>query len=345
MPKQTAQPVKEEYWNIHEILRYQRNFMLINSERSIGKTYTTQKWVIEKCLKEKRQFAYIVRTKDQKKKGVFQQAFEKVEKNEFKGKEFSWDTETLTIDGELVGWCFALSESQQLKQRSFPNVDYFIFDEYIIEKDSSSSYVKGMAEPTLLLSIYDTVDRREDRVKVFMLANNATFYNPYHLNPAFPVANIELGKIWKNENVLYQRPIATEWVRRKNTGTKFARMVDSTDYGRFATRGEFIEDEETFIAKHEGTARYSFTIRVGGINFGIWTDMNVTGLMYVSEKVDPSCPIIYALTLDDQSENTLVTKVKSAHINRFTQAVKQGVVRYESMLIKKMCEKAIAKLI
>lgn len=38
------------HWNIYEILPYQRNFNFINSERSIGKTYTTEAYVIDKCI-------------------------------------------------------------------------------------------------------------------------------------------------------------------------------------------------------------------------------------------------------------------------------------------------------
>lgn len=343
MPRH-ALDIKESYWDIHEILRYQRNFMLINSERSIGKTYTTQKWVLERCLKTGRQFAFIVRTQDEKKKGAFKQAFEKVERNEFPNKEFQWDVETLSIEGEQIGWCFALSESQKLKKRSFPAVDWFIFDEYMLEAGSAASYVKGFKEPDLFLSIYHTVDRDEDRVKVFMLGNNTTFYNPYHLHPAFNVQQVKRGEIWKSANVLYQWAEATPWVKAKKGKSKFGRMIEGSEYGAFANQGEYIEDEECFIAVHDGKANYSFTMKVNGLDFGVYVDLT-KGLMYVSEKVDPSCPLTYALTLEDQTENVLVTKVQSVHIKRFTKAVRLGLLRYESMLIKKMCEKAIAKLL
>lgn len=57
------------YWDINKILPYQRNFNLINGERSIGKTYTTQKWVVGKCLEKHQQFVYLVRTQSEKKEG------------------------------------------------------------------------------------------------------------------------------------------------------------------------------------------------------------------------------------------------------------------------------------
>lgn len=336
--------IPEQYWDIGEILRYQRNFMLINSERSIGKTYTTQKWVLQQCLKRKRQFCYIVRTKKEREKGVFQEAFEKVQTNEFAGHDFKWTDDTCIIDGEIVGICFCLSESQEIKKRSFPQIDYLIFDEYMIEKQSNARYVKGFKEPDILLNIYHTIDRDEDRVKCFLLGNNTSFYNPYHLHPAFKVEPIKRGEIWKSANVLYQWAEASEYVKAKKTKSKFGRMIAGTEYGIFSNVGEYIEDEESFIEKHTSTANYYCTIKVNGMDFGLYADQQ-KGRMYVSEKVDPSCPLTYALTLEDQSENVLVTRVKSAHMDRFAKAVRMGILRYESMLIKKACETAIQKLL
>ena len=38
------------HWNIYDILPYQRNFNLINGERSMGKTYTCQMFTLDKCI-------------------------------------------------------------------------------------------------------------------------------------------------------------------------------------------------------------------------------------------------------------------------------------------------------
>lgn len=333
-----------KYWNIHEILPYQRNFNLINGERSIGKTYGTEKWTIDKCLTRKRQFMYIVRTQSEKQEGVFKQAFEKLERQEFGDVEFDWDKEVVTINKDIGGWCIALSESQKIKKRSFPQVDYFIFDEYMLEESSKSAYVSGFKEPDLLLSLYQTVDRDEDRVKVFMLGNNTSFFNPYHLHPAFNIQPVKKGGIWTSKNVLYQWATATEDVKNKKKQSKFSQMIEDTRYGEYATDGNYIEDNSAFIDTHGGKSRYLCTVIVNGIRLGIYIDMQ-KGLMYVSEKVDPSCPLEYALTLEDHSENVLLTKARTACIDGISRAVKTGTLRYESMLIKKVCEKAMYMLL
>lgn len=336
--------LKKLYWNINDILPYQRNFNMINGERSIGKTYTTQKWVVDRCIKRDSQFVYIVRTQMEKKEGVFQKAFEKVELNEFRDHEFSWDTETLSIDGELKGFCIALSETQKFKKRSFPLVDYIIFDEYMIEEKSSARYISGWNEPDLLLSLYQTIDRDEDRVKVFMLGNNTSFYNPYHIHKAFNVKPIKRGGIWVGDNVLYQYAEATEYVKDVKEQSKFSKMIKGTKYGDYASDGKYIEDKETFLGVHDGNARYQFTIIVNGMKFGVYYGME-KGLMYISEKYDEKHPFVYALTLEDHSENVSLTKIKRGGLVYFSKMIKMGLIRYESMLIRKICEKAIYSLI
>ena len=51
-----------KYWDIGEILAYQRNFNFINGERSIGKSYTTLKFMIKKAIQTGCEFVYIVST-------------------------------------------------------------------------------------------------------------------------------------------------------------------------------------------------------------------------------------------------------------------------------------------
>ena len=275
------------YWDINKILPYQRNFNLINGERSIGKTYTTQKWVVGKCLEKQQQFVYLVRTQSEKKEGVLERAFEKVMTKEFPGVETAYTEETMSANGEIIGFCIAISESQKIKKRSFPNVYYIIFDEYMLEDSSRSSYVSGWKEPDLLLSIYHTIDREEDRVKVFMLGNNTSFFNPYHLHPAFNIQPIKQGQIWTSENVLYQWAEGSKDLKEKRATSKFGKMIQNTRYGEYASAGHFIEDNEDFIAVHDGKAQYEFTIICGGIQYGVYADQN-KGLVYISDKTDPS---------------------------------------------------------
>lgn len=344
-----------KYWDINQILPYQRCFNFINAERSIGKTYTTEKYVLDKCIKTGCEFVYIVRTQDEKKKGILGSAFEKVLLNEFPKYNITSTNEDIFLNVEheesdviehiTLGYCLALSEAVKIKKRSFPKVKYLIFDEYMLENKQGGQYVNGWKEPDLLLSIYHTIDREEDRVICFMLGNNTAFYNPYHMHPAFNIPNIEKGKIWISENVLFQWAISSNELKEQKLKCKYLRMIDNTDYGKYAKNGDYVDDNYNFIEKLTTTARYMFTLEYDSNKFGVYSDMK-NGVIYISDKVDPSCILNYALTVDDHKENTLLTRSSNlTQLKWLSQQFKLGNVRYVSMDIKIKCEKAIALLL
>ena len=334
-----------KYWDIGKILSYQRNFNFINGERSIGKTYTTEKFFIDKAIKTGKEFVYITRTQDEKRNGIFKEAFSKVISREFPDKEIIFTNEEciLKIDEykRCLGYCIALSEALKIKKRSFPNVYYLMFDEYMLENKGLTRYVNGWKEPELFLSLYHTIDREEDRVICFLLGNNTTFYNPYHMHPAFQIPHIKKGQIWAGENVLFQWAEGTEELREEKANCKFLKMLNDTTYGKYAVKGDYIEDSDEFIEKRSAEARVSFNIEYMGNTYGIWNDMK-HGRIYIDTKTDPDCTLNYALTLEDHSENTMLTSTKSIScLNWLSQNFKLGNVRFVSMEVKKMCEGAI----
>lgn len=293
------------YWDINEILPYQRNFNFINGERSIGKSYTTQKWVLNKCLKEHREFVYILRTQKEKQNGGFEKAFEKVIIREFPEYMFSFSSEECRVkygDNDItIGYCIALTEAVQIKKRSYPNVYYLIFDEYMLEADQSISYVSGWKEPNLFLNIYHTIDREEDRVMCFLLGNNTNFFNPYHLHPAFRIPDVDRGKIWKSENVLFQWAKADKQLQEKKTSSKFLRMIDGSAYGNYAKDGHYADEGAQFIGTLPRSAKPLCNIRSEGEIYCCYLDTDNSKL-YFTDKAYPTCKYNYALTKNDLDE-------------------------------------------
>lgn len=342
------------HWNIYEILPYQRNFNFINGERSIGKTYTALMYVLDKCLEKGLEFIYVVRSQDEKKRGAFQDGLKKVVIREFNDFLFKFTTEDMyrVIEGEngedekiQIGYCIALSEAVKVKKRSFPNVKFIIFDEYMLEENSVTQYVNGWKEPDLFLSIYHTIDREEDRVMCFCLGNNTKFHNPYHLHKAFNIQSVNKGEIWTSENVLFQNAKATTSLKEKKSTSKFLRMLNDSTYGKYAVQGDYIYDNYSFMEKMQTTCRYSFTMEYDTLKFGVYSDIKI-GLIFISDKVDPSCKLIYALTLKDHKENTLLTEGRqTTHLRWLADNFKLGNVRFTSMEVKTKSEKGIALLL
>lgn len=281
------------YWNIKELLPYQRNFNFVNSVRSQGKSYTTCGFFIERFLKKGEQFLFVVRNANEKQAGAMKKWSEKILMNEFPDLEVEITSETMYMkegkkktDWIPMGHCRALSEALKIKKQSFPLVKWMCMDEYMLEPKNFSMYVNGWYEPDLLLNLYHTVDREEDRVVVFMLGNNTTFYNPYHLHPAFQIPKVEPGKIWKSENVLFQNYEASDTLKEKAKKNKFLRMIQGTEYSDYAQEGNYHDNEE-FISERPRGATYSWTLCCGSDCFGVWCyGRNRT--VYISDIYNPT---------------------------------------------------------
>lgn len=335
------------YWNIHEILPYQKNFNFINGPRSIGKSYTTQKFVLRKCLEKGLQFVYITRTIAERKEGVFKQAFEKVCVQEFPDYSFEFTSDVMTNpdDGAIIGYCIALTEAQKKKKPSYPQVKYIIFDEYMLEMNNSGRYVNGWREPDTFLSLYHTIDREEDRVICFLLGNNTSFFNPYHMHPAFSIPEISPGGIWYSKNVLYQWALPSEELKEEKAKSKFIQMIEGTSYSQYAVTGSYIEDNRNFVEVRTSNARHLFYFEYMGARYGVWYDANA-GRIFIDYKYDPSCRMAYALTLADHTENTTLTQGKKPTLLEWLgQNFKRGNVRYVNMAVKKMAEQAIVLIL
>ena len=142
-----------KYWNIKNYLPYQRCFNLINSERSIGKTYTAQGFFLERALQKGEEFIYIVRTQDEKKGGIFEKAFAKVIMNEFKEIEFEFtsdecvrvieDEESGAKEKIPLGYCIALSEATKKKKINFPNVKWLMLTNTLLTKKRRTLTLTG----------------------------------------------------------------------------------------------------------------------------------------------------------------------------------------------------------
>lgn len=345
---------RSKYYDPTRILPYQRNFIFINGVRSIGKTYSWQLFILDYCLKNDMEFIYLVRTKFQiRQNKIFKAAFEKV-LLEFPNLIYEIKDDAITIkyftsdkkqQERILGRCISISGYREVKQMSFPNVKFIMFDEYMIEGESTREYVDGFQEPNRVLSIYHTIDRDEDRVIFIGLGNNTTFYNPYHMHPAFNIPYTPQGGLWMSENVLFQWASPSELLREEKSKTRFDRMIQGSLYGNYASKGDYVNDSANLVEQRTKKSIYYFTLDYLGKSYGVFVD-EYKGVGYISEKYDEDYPRRHALTLKDHKENTLLTKGKTSHdIDWLSKQFKLGNIRYESMEIKALIEKGITLIL
>ncbi len=336
-----------KYWSPSTLLPYNRNFNFINSSRGIGKTYNMWIFLLNRALNNCDEFVYIVRTQNDKQEGRMRSAAQKVLNEQFPDLPVVSDNNTMWLEsknGQVLGHCLALSEAYKAKRSvSLPNVKWLFFDEYILE--GGYGYVHGWKEPDLLLNLYHTIDREKDKVVCFMCANTVSFYNPYHLHPAFAIPQGKPGKIWHSENVLFQWAEPSAELQEQKSNCKFLRMIDGTGYGRYAKDGQYIEDKTALIDKRPVRAKLRFNVLANDETFGVWYDAD-TQIYYIDNKCNLAGMQTYVASIEEHLPGAKLLRIGgNLEIMLFSNAFKEGQARFTSMEVQAKCLSWIHKLV
>lgn len=303
---------------------------IIVGARGCGKTYSLKQRAYNNFVKRGEQFIYLRRYDselDMVKEGLFNDVIKANPEYNIEYKQGGM----YFIDNELAGWAVSLSKSNYYKSASFPDVTLIIFDEFIIEEGQGIHYLKN--EVRKLLDFIETVARMRENVKVFMLANALSVINPYMLYWKIDVSpNKPLVKVC--DGLVLCELVGDDDFKEKKRETIFGRLNAGTEYERMSVDNEFILDSTAFLEKREGDARYLFTFTHEGLQMGLWLDYK-TGLYYVSEKVDPSCKLVYSTTLPDHSPNKMLVKRGDKGLfGHLVWAFKHAQLRFESQQVK-----------
>lgn len=315
------------YWNINEPLTYNALYNFIVGNRGSGKSYGTKEFCIKRFLKNKEQFVYVRRFKTELKKlntffNDIHEAFDGV-KFDVKGKTF-W------INDELAGYAIALSTAKVEKSNAYPQVKTIMFDEFILDR-GFHKYIPD--EVTSFLELYETIARMREGVRVIFLANAISWTNPYFLY--FNVQPPVKGKtIWCKNDLLVQLVADSEFIANKKK-TRFAKVIAGTEYANYSIDNIMLRDSNTFVTAAPKTGKYLFTIKSGGKFYGVWFAIDCS-ILFISEKFDPSCKLIYVTIMDDHTPNTMLLKsiAKSENMKTLEKSFKRGLVYFDSIKTK-----------
>ena len=354
---------QSKYWDIERTLTHNVLFYVIVGNRSAGKTYACKKRGINNFIKKGEQFVYVRRYENDLKDSLPTFFDDIIKNNEYPDYEFKVDgtklycrmkvdenkKQTWTKE-DVCGYGVVLSTADNKKSISYPNVTLIIYDEFMLDSQSSMQrYLKN--EPRSLMSLYETVARpgtEHPRCILFMLSNSISINNPYFLT--WDLQMPDTSKPDKNGKYIWHHPkrsIIVENVKKSEMVEakkqhEFYTITKGTGYDDFSIDNSFINDDETFVEKRSSTARPYFSFIYKDQRFGVWISM-IDGLMWVSDKFDPGYPIVYSITMKDHKPNTMFlrSRKQAQHFNNFIQAYKDGCVRFESTLIKSMCYEVI----
>lgn len=318
------------FYDYNKVLSYNALFNFIIGERGVGKTYGSKKFCINRFLKKGEQFVYLRRYKTELKEAAgdtnrfFGQMYE-----EFPDHEFAVSGNKLMCDKKVMGYALPLSVANILKSTSFNKVGTIVFDEFIIDK-GTYHYLQNEVEQ--MLDLVETVARLRD-IRVLFLGNAISITNPYftYFNLSLPYkSDIKTFK----EGLILVNYIANYEYREVKHKSKFGRLIEGTEYSKYAIDNEFLRDSKSFIRKKSNEAKFYFIFTYNKQTYGVWNDWN-EGKIYFSKDYDSKCPIHFTVNTDDHDEETRLLKLRtSVFFKSVIEHYRLGALYFESQTIK-----------
>lgn len=328
------------YWDPNETRSYNAIFNFVIGSRGCGKTYGALKYVIKKWLATRgtdnpwqfiytRRFATELEGLTSGVRGSVGTVFDAV-RREFPGHKLEAKNNVLLCDDEAMGYAIPLNKGGTLKSNPMPFVHTIIFEEFLIT-DSAHHYYRDEAK--LMLDFHITVDRYENRVTWFFLANNAGINNPYftYFNLDYPKKRRKL--FGNDKQILVELCENPEFIDNVKQ-TRLGKLIAETKFGEYAIENKAIDNNNDFIMKKTGTCDYQFMFLYFDKKIGIWFDYK-NCCYFISNDVIENGTRCYAATTFDQKPNVMLFKGnRGILINRLIEGYKNGIVFYESAALK-----------
>lgn len=325
------------FYDYQKVLTYNAILYIIIGERGVGKTYGFKKFAIKRFLRTGKQFVYLRRYDSDLEESVGsntdQKFFEQI-KNEFpehtfkisKGKK----VRKLFIDEKICGYALPLSASDSLKSSSYEGVDIICYDEFMLKEGSNQHYLKN--EPEVILDLIETVGRLRD-IRVFCLGNAISTTCPLmsYFDLTLPY-NSDI-KTFK-DGLIVVNYIKNLKYREVKHNSRFGKLIDGTRYSKYAIDNEFLADSKAFIRKKTSTCKFYFIIKLNFVDYGVWRD-NKNNYIFISEDIDPNCPIRFAVNNENHDENSILARCRTnPYFKNVFNHYKLGALFFENQKTK-----------
>lgn len=223
-----------KYYSTNSIDNKKATYNVIFGERSNGKTYAMLKKGLEQYWDNGGQLAYVRRWKEDVIGRRAQRLYSGINENgeveritggTFTGVHYhagrfylcNYDDKGKAIygDTDIIGFTFALSDSEHDKSTSFPNVNIICFDEFLTNR----LYLND--EFVLFMNVVSTIVRKRTDVKIYMLGNTVNKYCPYFQEMGLNhILKMEQGTIDLYRYGESPLTVAVEYCKSLATGSK-----------------------------------------------------------------------------------------------------------------------------
>lgn len=319
---------------------------IVTGARSFGKTYGWKKVCIRAYLEKGWTWGYL-RTFDQEIKDLLadgQDAFfsDIMRNNEFPGYKFRClgrlmqvgkfkvndDGEEIVDKWETMGQLLALTKAQSYKGKAVANMHYVVFDEFIRET-RIPPYPRDCVG--MLMNLWETLDRREDRVKIIMLANAADIVNPYfvewHITPP-PAGSKKRVKVGRG--YIFVQNCWSKAFEQMADDSNIGMLTAGTKYASYAQMNEFRNADDKFIAERPKRSQATRNIKWGNEVFCIWMDLALNGKMYVVGKECKDVPTL-ALMREDMEPDLYLIERSDPILKGYARIYRNGLMWFDSV--------------
>ena len=321
------------WYDFSRILSFNAVFMMVVGGRGLGKTYGAKKYAIKNYLKRGEQFIYLRRF--QKEMGAKNTFFADIA-SEFPecGFKINGNEALITRNPndekpsyEVIGYFVCLSVAQSKKSVSYPLVTTIIFDEFILER-GFNRYMDN--EDEVFINFYNTVDRWQDKTKVFFLANSVSIMNPYFI--AWDIDPVQEWVHYKNF-VVAHFPDSKQFAQEVMS-TRIGKFIEGTNYAKYAVQNDFRDNANYLIGKKSETSSYFFTMETTTINFSVWVDFASSPWTYYVQSKSPGNQNIWVMDKELMAEGKRLVPFNDDRLSGLRPAYGYGNVLFESSRLR-----------
>lgn len=244
-------------------------------------------------------------------------------------------------DDIRIGHLFSLSKALRIKRLSFADVDYIMFDEFLIEERSDEKYLAD--EPNLFMNLYDTISRNRNNVKAYLLGNATVFYNPYNISWNIEKPFKKDGRLYQNGRILIYMKAPQDFIEYRKS-CSVGQLIDGTSYADMALYNRFQGEQLGFMKKREKGCNYVCTLIAGSERVGVFIGNDG---IYISEVYEPTSREIYCFDLYTQIKGAQIIgkTVRGTPVEIIINGYRNGLVYFETQKAKQLFYNILKKFI
>lgn len=337
--KQTKQQLLNNvnWFNPQELLSYNKLINFVVGVRGGGKTFNSLVFVVNRFLKSGEQFIYLRRTVEELKDSVPTLLDDVLKHGYFSDHEFKTTKKGIYCDGKLMGLPRALSTSMTRKSIALPNVQWILFEEFMLDEKLSRYLGTGSDEVFIFDNFYETVARMKGLdgkpVRVIFISNAFSTVNIY-----FQEFKVKLPKsppfkrYYTFDNVAVCIWTDKGFIQAKQNDPYF-QLRQGSEFTQHAFDNAFILDTDKFLKHKTNESEYSFSIDFQKNRYSVWVDFN-QGAFFVSTKGGNATKnTTISFTLEDDSINNVgIRRVRTTPIMKeFRKAFDENRVFYDKL--------------